>query len=182
MGRGAEDRRSRCWPTSPRTGRMPSGASRRTACWCRIPFYNNYFEIVQAPGYVAIVTEMMHEVRVIPLDAAPHVGAGVRMWSGDSRGWWEGQTLVVETTNFNDKKLLPRRERAAASRRAVHQARCRHDRVPPHGHRSGDVYAAVDARERTAAGGWRDLRGRLSRRQHRPQRHSCRSARSGSEK
>ena len=68
------------------------------------PFYNNYFQIVQAPGYVAIVTEMMHEVRVIPLDRRAHVGDGVRMWSGDSRGWWEGQTLVVETTNFNDKK------------------------------------------------------------------------------
>ena len=70
------------------------------------PFYNNYFQIVQAPGYVAILTEMMHEVRVIPLDRRSPVGAGVRMWSGDSRGWWEGQTLVVETTNFNDKKLF----------------------------------------------------------------------------
>jgi hypothetical protein len=70
------------------------------------PFYNNYLEIVQAPGYVAIVTEMMHEVRVIPLDGRPPVGKDVRMWSGDSRGWWEGQTLVVETTNFNDKKLF----------------------------------------------------------------------------
>jgi hypothetical protein len=68
------------------------------------PFYNNYFEIVQAPGYVAIVTEMMHEVRVIPLDRSPHVGTGVQMWSGDSRGWWEGQSLVVETTNFTGKK------------------------------------------------------------------------------
>jgi hypothetical protein len=70
------------------------------------PFYNNYFEIVQGPGYIAIVTEMMHEVRVIPLDGRPRVGHGVRMWSGDSRGWWDGQTLVVETTNFNDKKLF----------------------------------------------------------------------------
>jgi hypothetical protein len=68
------------------------------------PFYNNYFEIVQAPGYVAIVTEMMHEVRVIPLDSRPHVNSAVQMWSGDSRGRWEGQTLVVETTNFNDRK------------------------------------------------------------------------------
>ena len=70
------------------------------------PFYNNYFEIVQAPGYVAIVTEMMHETRIIPLDARPHVGDGVRMWTGDARGWWEGDTLVVETTNFNDRKLF----------------------------------------------------------------------------
>jgi len=68
------------------------------------PFYNNYLQIVQAPGYVAIVTEMMHEVRVIPLDQRPHVGTDIRMWSGDSRGWWEGQTLVVETRNFNDQK------------------------------------------------------------------------------
>jgi hypothetical protein len=70
------------------------------------PFYNNHVEIVQAPGYVAIVTEMMHETRIIPLDARPHVGADVRMWTGDARGWWEGETLVVETTNFNDKKLF----------------------------------------------------------------------------
>src|SRR5215510_1259592 len=70
------------------------------------PFYNNYHQIVQAPGYVIIVTEMMHEARVIPLDARPHAGPGVRMWLGDSRGHWEGQTLVVETTNFNAKKLF----------------------------------------------------------------------------
>ena len=70
------------------------------------PFYNNYFEIVQAPGYVAIVTEMTHETRVIPLDGRPHAGEGVRMWTGDARGWWEGDTLVVETTNFNDQKLF----------------------------------------------------------------------------
>jgi hypothetical protein len=70
------------------------------------PFYNNYIEIVQAPGSVAIVTEMMHETRVIRLDARPHINSAVRTWSGDSRGWWEGQTLVVETTNFNDQKLF----------------------------------------------------------------------------
>ena len=70
------------------------------------PFYNNYFQIVQAPGHVVIVTEMMHEHRVIPLGDRPHVGSGIRLWAGDSRGWWEGQTLVVETTNFNDKKLF----------------------------------------------------------------------------
>ena len=70
------------------------------------PFYNNYFEIVQGPGYVAIVTEMTHETRIIPLDSRPHVGAGVRTWTGDARGWWEGETLVIETTNFNDKKLF----------------------------------------------------------------------------
>jgi hypothetical protein len=70
------------------------------------PFYNNYHQIVQAPGYVAIVTEMMYEVRVISLDRRQPLGDGIRQWLGDSRGWWEGQTLVVETRNFNDKRLL----------------------------------------------------------------------------
>jgi hypothetical protein len=70
------------------------------------PFYNNYHQIFQAPGYVAILTEMMHEARVIPLERRPHAGSGVRMWMGDSRGHWEGRTLVVETTNFNDRKLF----------------------------------------------------------------------------
>ena len=68
------------------------------------PFYNNYFQIVQAPGYVVILTEMMHEARVIPLDGRPRIGEGVRSWHGDSRGRWEGQTLVVETANFNDRR------------------------------------------------------------------------------
>jgi len=68
------------------------------------PFYNNYHQIFQAPGYVVIVTEMMHEARVIPLDGRPRLGEAIRQWLGDSRGWWEGDTLVVETTNFNDQR------------------------------------------------------------------------------
>jgi hypothetical protein len=67
-------------------------------------FYNNYHQIVQAPGYVVIMTEMMHDVRVVPLDRRPRLGANIRQWLGDTRGWWEGRTLVVETTNFNDKR------------------------------------------------------------------------------
>jgi len=67
-------------------------------------FYNNYHQIVQAPGYVVIVTESMNAIRVIPLDRRPHVGGKIRAWIGDPRGWWEGKTLVVETTNFNDKR------------------------------------------------------------------------------
>ena len=70
------------------------------------PFYNNYHRIVQSPGYVVIVTEMMHEARVIPLDRRPPIGESVRQWLGDSRGRWEGQTLVIETTNFNDRRLF----------------------------------------------------------------------------
>jgi hypothetical protein len=65
--------------------------------------YNNNFQILQARGYVMIFQEMIHEARVIPLDGRPHVDANIRLWMGDSRGHWEGSTLVVDTTNFNDK-------------------------------------------------------------------------------
>ena len=66
-------------------------------------FYNHNYHIVQTPGYVVILVEMIHDVRIIPLDGRPHVSPEVRQWLGDSRGHWEGNTLVVETTNFNDK-------------------------------------------------------------------------------
>ena len=68
--------------------------------------YNNGNEIFQAPGYVAIVNEMIHEARIIPLDGRPHVSPEVRMWIGDSRGHWEGDTLVVETTNLTDQTAI----------------------------------------------------------------------------
>jgi hypothetical protein len=62
--------------------------------------YGNGQEIVQAPGYVAIMQEMVHEARIIPLDGRPHASAEIRTYMGDPRGHWEGNTLVVETTNF----------------------------------------------------------------------------------
>ena len=65
--------------------------------------YNADYQIVQGPGYVLILTEMIHDVRIIPLDGRPHVSRNIRQWMGDSRGHWEGDTLVVETTNFNGK-------------------------------------------------------------------------------
>jgi hypothetical protein len=61
---------------------------------------------VQAPGVVAIRHEMIHEPRIIPLDGRPHVGSGIRQYMGDSRGRWEGETLVVETTNFTDEMSI----------------------------------------------------------------------------
>jgi hypothetical protein len=68
--------------------------------------YGNGLEIVQAPGYVAIRHEMIHEARVIPLNAGPHVGSRIRQYMGDSRGRWEGDTLVVDTTNFTDQMSI----------------------------------------------------------------------------
>jgi hypothetical protein len=65
--------------------------------------YNNGNVIVQAPGYVAFVNEMIHETRIIPLDGRPHVEAGIKLWMGDSRGRFEGDTLIVETTNLTDR-------------------------------------------------------------------------------
>ena len=65
--------------------------------------YSNGNEIVQSPGFVAIRNEMIHETRLIPLDGRPHLSPGIRGYMGDSRGRWDGNTLVVETTNFNGK-------------------------------------------------------------------------------
>ena len=65
--------------------------------------YNNGYRILQTPGFVVIVYEMLHESRIIPLDGRPHVGRHIRLWNGDPRGHWDGNTLVVETTNYNDK-------------------------------------------------------------------------------
>ncbi|HLQ78823.1 MAG TPA: hypothetical protein VK210_15810 [Terriglobia bacterium] len=62
--------------------------------------YNNGTQIVQGPGFVAIRYEMIHETRVIPLDGSPHASSKIRTYMGDARGHWEGNTLVVETTNF----------------------------------------------------------------------------------
>ena len=65
--------------------------------------YNNNLELSQSAGYVVILTEQIHEARIIPLDGRPHLGANIRQWKGDSRGRWEGDTLVVDTINFNGK-------------------------------------------------------------------------------
>jgi hypothetical protein len=65
--------------------------------------YNKGNQILQTPGYVVIRNEMVHEARVIPLDGRAHVSKNIRTYMGDGRGHWEGNTLVVETTNFTDK-------------------------------------------------------------------------------
>jgi hypothetical protein len=65
--------------------------------------YNNNYRVFQTPEYVAILSEMIHDARIIPLDGRPHLASGVRQWMGDSRGRWEGDVLVVDTTNFSPK-------------------------------------------------------------------------------
>jgi hypothetical protein len=75
--------------------------------------YGNIYEFVQAPGYVMITYEIIHEARIIPLDGRPHLGPNIRQHMGDARGHFEGDTLVVETTNFT----------AAAAYRGANPAR-----------------------------------------------------------
>jgi len=65
--------------------------------------YNNNYQVVQSRDYVTIFNEMIHDTRIIPLDGRPHLPQNVRLWMGDSRGHWEGDTLVIDTTNFTEK-------------------------------------------------------------------------------
>ena len=98
----------------PRAGRGPSDSWEDRSLYDRcitrgLPavmfptIYNNNERIVQGPGYVAITYEMIHETRLIPLDGRPHAPAHFKMLMGDSRGHWEGDTLVIDTTNFTDR-------------------------------------------------------------------------------
>ena len=99
-----------------RSGRGPADAAQDRSLYDRcitrgLPgsmmpaIYGNSYEIVQGPEHVAIIYEMIHETRVIPLDNRPHVGKGIRSYMGDARGRWEGDTLVVETTNIKDQSV-----------------------------------------------------------------------------
>ncbi len=72
--------------------------------------YNNNVQLFQTPGSVAILTEQIHTARIVPLDGRPHLPQQIRQWSGDSRGRWEGNTLVVDTTNFTRLTTLPLRQ------------------------------------------------------------------------
>ena len=89
---GPEDRSlwERCITRGLPEGMLPAG-------------YNNNVQFVQTPGYLVIHTEMIHDARIVPLNGQPHTSGVVRPWMGDSRGRWDGDTLVVETTNFPSK-------------------------------------------------------------------------------
>ena len=102
--------------------RTRRGRSRKVDGTARLPTgYNDHHLILQTPGQVVILTEMIHNVRVIPLDDRPHVDDTIRLLSGDSRGHWEGDTLVVETTNFSDTLLC---QGSGIHRRLVERFTC----------------------------------------------------------
>jgi len=98
----------------PGTGQYvgPESVELYTRCVIRAPLprvptgYDNNYQVVQSPGFVAIMQEQIHETRIIPVDGRAHLDGSVRQWLGDSRGHWEGDTLVVETTNFSDKAVF----------------------------------------------------------------------------
>jgi hypothetical protein len=73
--------------------------------------YNNNVQIFQTPEYVVILNEMIHDARIVPLDGRPH--GKLRQWAGDSRGRWEGDTLVVDTINFHAAPLMTTSELSA---------------------------------------------------------------------
>jgi len=93
----------------PPSGPEDIGLSERcivfpTAVPPMLPYaYNNNYRILQGRDSVAIAIEMVHDMRIIPIDGSPHLPPAIRQWLGDSRGHWEGNTLVVDTTNFTDK-------------------------------------------------------------------------------
>ena len=131
--------------------------------------YNNNVQILQAQGYVAIVNEMVHNARIVPLDGRPH--GSLRQWAGDSRGHWEGNTLVVETINFlretslagstADTHLVERFRRIDADTVMYEFTVKDQNSYSP----------AVDRDDSAQANRWAALRVRLSRRQHRAVQH-----------
>jgi hypothetical protein len=68
--------------------------------------YQSYYQILETPGAVVFMTEMIHDTRVIPLDGRPHLPSTIHQWLGDSRGHWEGDTLVVDTTNYKSRSFM----------------------------------------------------------------------------
>src|SRR6188508_2185148 len=110
----AEARQRAAAATQARRGRGPADSWEDRSLWDRcitvglpsVMFptgYNNNVQILQAPGYVTITHEMMHDTRVIPLDGRPRLSPAIRQYMGDSRARWEGATLVIEVTNFHPK-------------------------------------------------------------------------------
>jgi hypothetical protein len=108
-GQERMDARARYRREHPADGPEDRGLTERCLLWPTAgppmlsSAYNNNYRIVQGPGYVAILVEMVHDVRIIPVDGRPHLPQNLRQWMGDSVGHWEGNTLVVETTNFSDQ-------------------------------------------------------------------------------
>jgi hypothetical protein len=107
-----------------RRGNFPASSYEDTDLWDRcltrgVPIvpgpYNNNIQIIQTPTHVVINHEMVHDARIVPLDKRPHLPSNVATWFGSTRGYWEGETLVVETRSLSEKQELPFEPRMPAS-------------------------------------------------------------------
>ena len=146
--------------------------------------YNQNVQLFQTPDQVVLLNEMNHNFRVIPLDGRS--GSGIPQWTGESRGHWDGDTLVVETASFlRETSFCPGTDRCPpAADRALHARRCRHADVRGHGRQSHRVDQPLDLRdshevERAAVVRVRLSRGQLRSLQHprrRPRRGGCRGS------
>ncbi len=142
--------------------------------------YNAGNQIVQSPGYVVITNEMIHEARVIPLDGRPPLGTAIKQWVGDSRGHFDGDTLVVETSELHGphERRPSAPQRQAQDHGALHARRRRHARAAAHRRGRRDVVGAVDARAAAAARRrLRHVRVRVPRGQSRDVQHPERPSR-----
>jgi hypothetical protein len=108
-GKALVDARMERRRTHPADGPEDRGFSERCLNWATagppmLPgAYNNNYQIVQNPDTVVIFNEMIHDARIIPMDGRPHVPGTIHLWLGDSRGHWDGDTLVIDTANLRDK-------------------------------------------------------------------------------
>jgi hypothetical protein len=107
-----------------RRGNLPAAGPEDTDLWDRcltrgVPIvpgpYNNNIQIIQTPTHVVIHHEMVHDARIVPISKTPHLPSSVAQWFGSSRGYWEGDTLVVETRNLSPKQELPFEPRMPAA-------------------------------------------------------------------
>jgi len=137
--------------------------------------YNANVQILQTASNVVVLTEMMHDARVIPLDASPHLPSAIHQLTGDSRGHWEGDTLVVDSTNFNEETNF--RGPPATARQDIFSSP---QRVPFYGGGSGDLDQAVVGRASDEQDQRPDIRVRLPRRQLRAGGYFGGSTRGGS--
>ena len=124
---------------------------------------NDHVRILQSPGYVVILQEKIHDFRIVPVTGGPDLPAGVRQWLGVSRGRWEGETLVVETTNFHAQADYLGSGPGPPRGRAVHPAGRERHRVHLHGDRPERLDAAVDRNGAVARGRGAAVRVRLPR-------------------
>ena len=122
-----------------------------------------YYQIVQSPTHLAFISEAFHDARIIPIGDQPHLPVAIRQWNGDSRGRWDGDTLVVETTNFSPNSYYRGGDRRPAPGGALHSHRAGHAGLSRHPDRPADVGVVVDGRGSAAAPRPADLRVRLPR-------------------